>query len=163
MALDRPGRNRALLSRRSAGWRRPASADVLRLWHAGSLRAPRLGCQRHSILTLPAAPHYRRCTSDGSNYLDPNRPDGAKAIRTLSPVLKRSAAGRAGVPWSAVFARFEIAPDQVNLLFRHEDQVRHLRVRAPRERQERSNSGSAELRICRLGNPVKRSALNVPI
>src|SRR5712671_3213492 len=82
-----------------------------------------------------AAPHYRRCMSDGSNYLDPNRPDGAKAIRTLSPVLKRSAAGRAGVPWSAVFARFEIAADQVNRLFRHEDQVRHLRVRAPRERQ----------------------------
>jgi hypothetical protein len=33
------------------------------LWHAGSLRAPRLGYQRRSILTLPAARHYRRCMS----------------------------------------------------------------------------------------------------
>jgi hypothetical protein len=31
-----------------------------------------------SLLTLPAARHYRRCVTEGSNYLDPDRPEAVR-------------------------------------------------------------------------------------
>src|SRR6266446_6064952 len=58
------------------------------------LAGARLGCQRRSILTLPAARHYRRCVSDGSNYLDPNRPDAVRLSVSDARALGEAALGR---------------------------------------------------------------------
>src|ERR1700730_11564197 len=60
------------------------------------LAGARLGCQRRSILTLPAAQHYRRCMSDGSNYLDPNRPDAVRLSVSDARALGEAALGRIG-------------------------------------------------------------------
>jgi hypothetical protein len=50
-------------------------------------------------LTLPAARHFRRFISDGSNYLDPNRPD---AVR-----LNVSDIGTASLMWGEVLLAAE--------------------------------------------------------
>jgi L-2-hydroxycarboxylate dehydrogenase (NAD+) len=47
-------------------------------------------------LTLPAAQHYRRCMSDGSNYLDPNRPDAVRLSVSDARALGEAALGRIG-------------------------------------------------------------------
>jgi hypothetical protein len=47
-------------------------------------------------LTLPAAQHYRRCMSDGSNYLDPNRPDAVRLSVSDASALGEAALGRIG-------------------------------------------------------------------
>src|SRR6266446_4829773 len=60
------------------------------------LAGARLWCQRRSILTLPAAQHYRRCMSDGSNYLDPNRPDAVRLSVSDASALGEAALGRIG-------------------------------------------------------------------
>jgi len=60
------------------------------------LAGARLWCQRRSILTLPAAQHYHRCMSDGSNYLDPNRPDAVRLSVSDASALGEAALGRIG-------------------------------------------------------------------
>src|SRR5439155_19643276 len=40
--------------------------------------------------------HYRRCMSDGSNYLDPNRPDAVRLSVSDARALGEAALGRIG-------------------------------------------------------------------
>jgi hypothetical protein len=45
---------------------------------------------------LPASRHYRRCMSDGSNYLDPNRPDAVRLGVSEAQELGEAAVARIG-------------------------------------------------------------------
>src|SRR5438874_13610570 len=70
-----PGQKRILRCRRAACWRRRASADFLHSCHR--VACGRRGADVDEPLAFDAADSttYGRSMSDGSNYLDPDRPE----------------------------------------------------------------------------------------